>query len=226
MTLLAVVDDPAAASRALAGATAEPVTTVTSGGIGCVGTAGAGSIGPPDREALTRQDGLIRVMTGVCAVLPFRYGTVAGDTTLLEAWLEEQGPALRRSLDSVRGRAEMAVRARSPEADPDPTGVQTGRQYLEGLARSRTADGRLRGLHAALSAAAAGSNLAELDSRRLVGAYLVEAGSYPAFRDLVATEAQRTGVTATVTGPWAPYSFSGDGMDGPGRPAGDEDGRR
>lgn len=143
-------------------------------------------------------------------VLPLRFGTELADADAVTAVLGERQEEFLDSLDRVRGRVELSVRAIAPEEAPAAPAV-SGREYLEARIRDERA---ATALHEPLAAVAvdAARRAAGTPGERLRAAYLVDRESVPAFRAAV-DELQREhpGTAILCTGPWPPYSFTATG---------------
>lgn len=214
--LLAVIDEPDAAVRALSAVTDRDISLVCRHPVACIGVGWSGALPEPGAESLRSHDRMVQSLMRVGAVVPFRFATVVADASEVDAWLGERTEELISLLAQLRGRVEMAVRA-SVAGGPDQPEARTGRGYLEALRRERTAEPALAGVHRDLSAAAAGSVLSVGDRRRVTGSYLVDAGRVDSFRERaerLASESPEI-VSFSVTGPWAPYSFVGTPAEAP-----------
>jgi hypothetical protein len=166
---------------------------------------------------------IVEALTARGTVLPIRFGTVLDGEDDLLAALVARRAGLRRALDRARGRVELGLRllradpgarpGASPGARPS---ASTGREYL--LARSeeqRRAGEAARAVHAPLAELAAASVVRPRPpapaSSIMAAAYLVDAARVPDFRARAREVAARHAtVEAVVTGPWPPYSFTGD----------------
>ncbi|MEU1280686.1 GvpL/GvpF family gas vesicle protein [Streptomyces sp. NPDC005805] len=177
-------------------------------------------------------------------VLPLRLATVYLDAAGARRVLREHGPELAAALDRLTGHAEWGVKvyavAPGPDAAPDPaaeTPGAPGRSYLrqrraqEGARTAvrrdaATAASRVQAEAARYAAARArhrpqsGSLAGTTDENVVNDAYLVPEAYGGAFREAVGRAAGGLGgVRVEVTGPWAPYSFTG------GVPVGDDESR-
>jgi hypothetical protein len=165
----------------------------------------------PDEESLREHDRVVTALMEDGAVLPMRFGTVAGSEADVRELLARRGEELRGQLAHVRGRVEMGVRAMWNDEPADGDGATAGlpaangaefmrrKAKLRAAARQRAAE-----LHAAVEHLAVDSvvHLIPRDDTAFSASYLVEHDDAEAF-------AARAGEHATVTGPWPPYSFSG-----------------
>jgi hypothetical protein len=165
---------------------------------------------PSRHEVLTHERVLEAVMERG-PVLPLRFGTQLASEQELEAALRERRDELLRALERVRGRVELGLRVLAGRGERTRG---SGRDYLLGrLAEQRRAETVARDLHAPLADLALASRLGERLSPPaiLVGSYLVEEGAVERFRsrgrDLAA---RHPDLSVVVTGPWPPYSFTGE----------------
>lgn len=169
--------------------------------------------GGPVADALTamlEHERVAEVLMEERAVLPLRFGTELADADAVTAVLGERQEEFLDSLDRVRGKVELSVRAVVPEAPPTAPAA-TGREYLELRMRD---DRAATALHEPLAAASvdAARKTAGGKGEILRAAYLVERAALPAFRAAV-DELQRAhpGTAILCTGPWPPYSFTAAG---------------
>jgi hypothetical protein len=147
------------------------------------------------------------------AVLPLRFGTLLEREEQLAATLEARREELLRSIERVRGKAELGIRIIPERPNPDRVTVEpSGRDYL--LARVRT-HGRyqqaIREVHAPLDALSEASCIRQPREPPaiLAAAYLVDSERVAEFRLQADQLARRqTGIQVLVTGPWPPYSFA------------------
>jgi Gas vesicle synthesis protein GvpL/GvpF len=178
---------------------------------------------------------VVEALAAAGPVLPARFGSRLPDDAAVVAFVSARAGALRSALSRVRGRSELAVRARrlgqgqdqeaaTPGAGaPARTGATgsvpspVGRPgawtaYLAGLAvHARWAASLRETVHRPLMALAAdgcwGTNRS--GPWQTTGSYLVETCAVREFATAVASLARRLDGTAlTCTGPWPPYSFA------------------
>ena len=168
-------------------------------------------------------------------VVPFRFGTIYRGEAQLHDMLNAHA-RLALELDRVRGKLELGVKGflaslpGAPEASIGESTVTAGRRYLEEKQRARRLAEERDALkerlaaesHERLAAVAdeAAANppqpreVSGADTEMFLnGAYLVRAGTEPAFRDVLAELEQdfaETGATYELTGPWPPYNFVED----------------
>jgi hypothetical protein len=156
----------------------------------------------PDEAALREHDAVIATLMEAGAVLPMRFGTVVPTEQDVIDLLATRQDELHEQLRHVRGRVEMGVRA---PWEGGPIVAASGGEFMRAKAERRAAARRAAAdLHEPLTQLAIDSVL-RLNPREdtlFSAAYLVA-------REDIDSFAHRAGRRATVTGPWAPYSFSG-----------------
>jgi hypothetical protein len=147
------------------------------------------------------------------AVLPLRFGTQLEREGELEEVLSARHDELRRSLERVRGKVELAVRIFAERARPGRGMMEsTGRGYL--LARvdaHRRYEHVSREVHAALVPLSAASRVRQPRSPQaiLAAAYLVESDQVDHFRRQAdRLGCRHLGTQIMLTGPWPPYNFA------------------
>jgi hypothetical protein len=151
--------------------------------------------------------------------VPFRFGQWLRDATELRARLRSGAEHWRELLQTFAGACELAVRAAWEEpasAREMQEPPESGRAYLEAVARrrARAADLRRRGeaIAAKLRQAVAGIPLRErVDTGAGAAveiAHLVRRGDSEEYRARIARTGETLpGVALRVSGPWPPYSF-------------------
>lgn len=168
----------------------------------------------PTAETLVRHERVVEDLMAVRTLLPARFGSVLDDEADLRELLERREHEFAEALARVRGRVEIGVRAR-PRFVPEVPPPETGRAYVERkLARLRAARAVQDDMHEPLAArahAAVARVLAEPEPQ-FTGAYLVDRDTVEAFRARV--EKVADGREVVCTGPWPPYSFTGDAQHG------------
>jgi hypothetical protein len=168
----------------------------------------------PSRDDVLAHERVLEAVMERGPVLPLRFGTRLGSEEDLEAALRERREELLPALDRVRGRVELGLRVLGAGPEPSSRAKQSGRDYLLGrLDAQRRAEAAARELHAPLAELAVASRLRERTPPPtvLVGSYLVAQDAVDGFRSQA--EALATGhpdLRAVVTGPWPPYSFTGE----------------
>jgi hypothetical protein len=170
----------------------------------------------PEAALVIEHERVLEAVMACAPVLPMRFGTQLDSTERLAAAVAGRHRELRAALDRVRGRVELGVRVlpTDPPAARPPS-PSSGRDHLLSLAAARRRDERIAGqIHHPLDDLAAGSVVREHSPSPtvMVAAYLVDTGQVDSFRhraDEVA--ASHPDVRVVVTGPWPPYSFTGEG---------------
>jgi hypothetical protein len=156
----------------------------------------------PSPGALWQHERVAADLMADRAVLPFRFGSVLADERALRALLREREREFAEALDFVRGRVEVAVRARLDA--PAPTGGG-GREYVAAKLAQRRLAGELR---SELAPFAHGATSRTADDE-LAASYLVDRSRLDEFmlraREL---DARRPDVQLACSGPWPPFSFT------------------
>ncbi|WP_225826093.1 GvpL/GvpF family gas vesicle protein [Streptomyces naphthomycinicus] len=180
--------------------------------------------------------GVVDALTTVTTPLPLRLATVFRDDSAVRAMIEAREGHFRGLLDRLHGRVEWGVKVYlEPEpAEPAPAPAAkpvSGRDYL----RHRRESGRAqedrwqraerfaRSLHQRLAEHAEefrwhhpqNSQLSGAPGRNVLNAaYLVPRAHSEEFVELVdRTKDEEAGIRVELTGPWAAYSFSGEGTE-------------
>lgn len=192
-----------------------------------------GSALPATPERLREHDRVVRAALRSATPLPIRYGTgcFASEAEAREA-LRTRSEALRESLARVEGRVEMGVRVEwsppetapePPRGDADRTGGKTepqgGRAYLEArrvelkrVESVRTVAGAvLDRLEQELALEGVPAVRTVLPRPEVAGllAHLVLRSEVQRYNECVTRAARAMPeYRLTVSGPWAPYSFS------------------
>jgi Gas vesicle synthesis protein GvpL/GvpF len=212
--LYGAVDDGPAAARAFesdAGAPADgpgPVRVIESAPIACL----VGD-GRPERtdhiESLVDHDRVLNQAMTACTVVPFRFGTAVRDRAELAGRLDSGAVSWPDLFDRVRGRRELALRARPAGRCGPERPARHGREYLRERA-GRSTPPALETLYQAMASAAVGA-VGELDGTgALKASYLVDEEGIDWFcAQLTATQTAVGGLEVSLTGPWAAYSFVG-----------------
>jgi hypothetical protein len=147
-------------------------------------------------------------------VLPMRFGTQLDNLDRLADAITARSQELASALDRVRGRVELGVRVLPTGPPPaQSSSPPSGRDYVLALAAEHRRHERVADdIHRPLHALAAASVVREQSTSPavLVAAYLVEARQVDAFRRLAdELAAAHRDLQVAVTGPWPPYSFTG-----------------
>ena len=170
----------------------------------------------PSQELVLAHERVIEAVMARGTVLPLRFGTQLEAEERLAAVLAERRDQLLRALDRVRGRVELGLRVLPARGSrPDGGGSEgSGRAYLLGLVdEHRRAERAAREVHVPLTALAAASCLRDRPAPPavLVAAYLVDSARVSEFRTRAEElAAHHEDLQVFVTGPWPPYSFTGD----------------
>jgi hypothetical protein len=166
-------------------------------------------------------------------VVPARLATVYRDESRVAAVLAERGDDFTAALDRVTGRTEWGVKgyvapatAAAPEESSRSGGAGAAylrRRRAQLMAREESQQAASRDaalVHAELSSKAVAARRQPPQDRKLSGvdsvmvlngAYLVDTSRTDEFADLVAALSRRhSAIRLQLTGPWPPYSFSGD----------------
>ncbi|MGW0601086.1 GvpL/GvpF family gas vesicle protein [Streptomyces sp. NPDC002776] len=184
-------------------------------------------------ETARAHQGVIDALTAVTTPLPLRLATVFRDDSALRTMMESREEYFQRTLDRLTGRVEWGVKVYvEPPAEDTraPAGKPaSGRDYLRQRRRSvrsheqtwQEASAFADRLHATLSSFAEESRLHNPQNSALSGAtgqnvlnaaYLVTRGNSEEFVEMVdRTKDEAEGMRVELTGPWAAYSFTGEG---------------
>lgn len=208
--LYCAVDD---AGRALEGATsaappAAGLCVLWAASVACLARSADGLEPHPGPDALVAHDRVVRAAMTSATVVPFRFGTTVADEAEFHRRLDGQAEQFEHLLERLRGRQELALRARSATAQP-PRCAPTGRDYLTRLAGGP--DARIwEQLHRELAAAAVDAQSDSDGEGGMKASYLVEGTRIEEFcRRASEAQSRWPGIRMSVTGPWAPYSFVG-----------------
>lgn len=219
--LYALVDEEPAGSLG-AGIAGEPLHLVRRGGIAAV--AGELDSRPrPEREALLRQDAVVRRLADLfAALLPARFGEAFADEAALAERISARATELAASLALVRGCVQMTLRvfgdAETTSATETEPGGGPGTRYL--AARRRESERarelpEIEPLREALRPLLRAERIERREAGRLLGTayHLVpraETGAY-----LAAVEEARARIgprRVAASGPWPPYAFAAESV--------------
>ncbi|MFD0251013.1 GvpL/GvpF family gas vesicle protein [Streptomyces sp. NPDC127113] len=179
---------------------------------------------------------VIDALTAVTTPLPLRLATVFRDDSGVRMMMEQREEAFRNTLARLDGRVEWGVKV-YVEAEPEQAAAParpapkpaSGRDYLRQRRQQSRANEDLRsraerfatGLHSTLSSLADDARLHAPQNPRLSGAagrnvlnaaYLVRRDASEEFVEKIdRTKDDAPGIRVELTGPWAAYSFAGDG---------------
>jgi Gas vesicle synthesis protein GvpL/GvpF len=217
------IDGPAVCLRGCKGFANEPVERLTGSSASAVYSVHRHLDLVADSASLRRHDQVLTTLMRTCTVAPARFGSVLADVDRLGDVLAAQGPRLAPVLARLRGASELAVRASVSGMEDEHSAawhsvpsqaMPAGRSYLLARRQERMG-GRAVGLpsclaqlHDRLASRAHCWTVRATPDKSLVGAYLIARREVDAFRDdLVGARADEPRLRATLTGPWAPYSF-------------------
>ena len=203
--------DGAAGVTGLAGARVELLST---GGVSGAYSAHEELELTADPDLLWAHEGVVEALMARATVLPLRFGTTLADVAALREALDRGRERYTGLLQRLRGRVELAVRV-VDASSPEPESPGDGSRYLADRLATRR-EGRLaeEQIHAPLArlAAASESAVAPAAGTLLRGAYLVETGEVDRFaRRVRELQSGHPDLQVSCTGPWAPYSFVGNG---------------
>jgi len=164
------------------------------------------------------------------ALLPARFGTAVGDVAELEAIVGARQKTLRRTLRSVRHRAQMTVRMLSGSGTRDsglgtrdsgrgrisspgsrvPDPGSRGRSYLHARVATAQRARDVPGFAACRHAVKAWVRAERVEKRGRVATiyHLVPRGSAGRYRAALERAAAGAQVRMLVSGPWPPYAFA------------------
>ena len=172
--------------------------------------------------SIRRHDAVVRAVFAGQPVLPLRFGTVFTDETAALGLLADHHDELRDRLDELADHREWGARVHPPDASgPDEldTGGLSGTEYLLMRQRQLSAadvakrrrDIAAATMHLALAGHATDSTRRERTGVLLDGVYLIPNDRESDFRaefDRLAGDLDAQGISAELTGPWPPYSFT------------------
>jgi hypothetical protein len=169
----------------------------------------------PSPDQVLQHERVLEAVMQHGPVLPMRFGTQLDTVERLADAVTSRRRELASALDRVRGRVELGVRvlptgpAQAPPAQSSPS----GRDYVLSLAaehrrHERAADDIHRPLHGLAAASVVRGH--STSPAVLVAAYLVDAPQVDTFRRVAGElAAAHRDLQVAVTGPWPPYSFTG-----------------
>jgi len=190
----------------------------------------APALGP---ASLRRHDAVVRRLADVAdALLPARFGALAGDDAELCERLTRAGDGLRHALARVAGREQMILRVyvsseegSAPPRIPPPLEsvaaggeVGAGTRYLAERARAQRAAAEVNELtpiRPVLDRFVAAERVERHHTPPLVASvyHLLSRGTAAAYTVAVEEAARDLpGIRVTVSGPWAPYAFAPDAL--------------
>jgi len=188
-------------------------------------------------EKARRHENVLQAFAARTAVVPLRFGSIHGELDEVRRLLESRQSQLHGTIDRVRGRVEIGVKAWVDTArladtlrgEEGASSSGTGREYLQRRRQEQRRLDEVRERCAELAAEAHGRLLSvavegvqnrphppELTGRPemmlLNGAYLVPAADTALEAEVgrLAAEHGPFGVTYELTGPWPPHNFVDD----------------
>jgi Gas vesicle synthesis protein GvpL/GvpF len=177
-----------------------------------------------DETSLRAHDAAVRrLAAGASALLPARFGSVAGDERALCEALRPRLDAFREGLRAVRGCEQMTLRFAQRDAEvPAPVPASTspasagpGTRYLDAR-RASAGDPRaipeVARVLDALAPLVRGERRERHERPPLLASvyHLVARESADVYRAAVASAAEEAGLRVTISGPWPPYAFAPD----------------
>ncbi|HET6963161.1 MAG TPA: GvpL/GvpF family gas vesicle protein [Acidimicrobiales bacterium] len=204
--LYCVVDDAAAAAESCRESGTAALVVIPAGPFACVGRTAETPPPTADPQALVDHDAVVRRLMRVCTVIPFRYGTVLGTDVEVRDQMAARADEFQSLLGRLHGKVELALRATS---SPPPRRCEaSGRGYLRSL-RTQAGSNVLHRLHRTLEASSHAAVVVADRPCSMKTSYLVDEQSVEGFcRVLANTLSGLEDVRdASLTGPWAPYSF-------------------
>ena len=207
MTLLlyAITDREHVTGDGLCGA---PLVQVRGSGLGAV----VSHQPAPAPEQMWEYERVVESLMTSGAILPARFGTVLQHEDAVQGFLSERRDELARGLDRVRGAVEMGVRVQWV----DDAETESGTAYMLGRLALLRAAREIAQRLAPLRTVARLGKVAVMPRRgvAVLAAYLVEHHRVDEFADRCQRLTDELApAELTCTGPWPPYSFSGDGAD-------------
>lgn len=211
--------DRRAALRAPRGAGGERTRLVPVGRIGAV-VGEVASAPEPGERAVRAHDAVVRAAARSWrAVLPVRFGTIAGDARALRRAIRDRRPAVARALAQVRGRVQMTIRVFGTPAPivgaADPVVDRRAGPGTRYLRRAAAIDARSRRVPQLDPIRAAVADLVREErvephaSAPLVASvfHLVDRDRARAYVRRVRAASASAPLRLAVTGPFPPYAF-------------------
>jgi hypothetical protein len=171
----------------------------------------------PDSDSLLHHDRVVFSLMDGGAVLPMRFGSIVREEADVRDMLAQRRDKLERRLEHVRGCVEFGARAtwRSPrQAETD---APAGHAFMLAKLRARSAARWLVDELSSPLAELATDTRVELcprDDTAFAASYLVARDHAGLFEHRARALTHATPeATLVLSGPWPPYSFSGD-LDG------------
>jgi Gas vesicle synthesis protein GvpL/GvpF len=177
--------------------------------------------GDPALDALWVHERVVERIMVDRAVLPMRFGSRLPDDDALRELLTVRQQEFLETLQRVRGRVEVSVRAmqsggeQPPPAEPPAARpvAASGREYLEAKLRDgRRTEREASVLHDPLASLAVDAvrQATRGPDELLRASYLIDRAALARFRGAVERlQSAHPGIAILCTGPWPPYSFVG-----------------
>jgi hypothetical protein len=173
-----------------------------------------------EEDELWAHESVVEALMESGAVLPMRIGSVVADFEAASSLLRDRAAEFRSALERVRGAVELGVRAAgAPMAAQAPVPAAVGARgpgttyMLARLSDKARHDEAAVRIHEALRPLARRSTMPAHSVGRgsLRAAYLVDRDEVDSFTERVEElERELDGVSIACTGPWPPYSFTGE----------------
>jgi len=185
----AIADDPRLQLARPPGVDDAPIATMANGPLTAVCSFHEHLELGSSAEELWQHQRVVEAAMERCTVAPTRFGSVLPASRTLEEILEARRESLTRLLTQLKGKVEVALRARVVEEGAHDCGAA------------------LDHLHGAMSARAAATVRRHHDGT-MTAAYLIDAAHLSGFAAETARVAgAHPEVRLSLTGPWPPYSF-------------------
>ncbi len=212
--LYALVDEEPAGSLG-EGVAGEPLRLVRRGGIAAV-VGELGSRPRPEREALQRQDAVVRRLAEIFgALLPARFGEAFADEAVLMERLSPRAEEFAAALSLVRGCVQMTLRVFGDSEGVSETELQggPGTRYLETRRRERERAHSLPeidSLRQDLRPLLRAERIERHEAGRLLGTayHLVPRAQTGAYLAVLEKAEEVGGHRIAASGPWPPYAFA------------------
>lgn len=174
-------------------------------------------------EKVRAHEDVLQSFVGATPVVPLRFGAIYRDPGDIRRLLGERHAFFEETLERLRGRVELGVKAWFDASRVERPAATGGRAYLERrrdeLGSARDAAAAAAAAHDRLLAVADEGVVNRPQPRELTGrdermllnaAYLVPAGDDRLADELVriAEEHAAAGLAYELTGPWPPYNFA------------------
>ena len=192
----------------------EPVRSLAISGFHVVHTSHAPRFEPGATPAeLWTHEAIVDELLESGTVLPFRFGTMLSDRDAVAAAVTRRADEFRRTFAELRDRVELAIRVAAVQKADDGA-PRDGTEYLAVRAGTQRAQDEVAAaVLTPLDALAAASRRRDADRAHVIRAsYLVDRGDVPRFASAVrGLQQKHPELAVSCTGPWAPYSFVGEG---------------